>query len=409
METKDQPKHILYVENGIGYGGAIICLRHLVRNLDRNKYLPMVVTGRTSPQYKEIAEEALWKHIPDRLIDIVGLQRNLAAQAWPDKLPGLRFLAQQLLARLDDLINFLPFFIRLLWTTWRFKADLIHANNEPLCNRAALLVAKCLRIPSVCHVRGDQNGSRSMRWAYSLPEHFISVSNWVADSMLQKLNIPREKINVVYDGISLENLAVNADGQAFRKQFNIPKDVFTVGLVGLLIPWKGQDLFLDTAKVLSTKIPNLKMLIIGGTPDDCVDYEKNLRQRVIDLKLQDTIDFTGHYSEMNKAYNGLDIIVSASTKPEPLGTVVIESLAIGKPLVAPNHGGAAEMIENGQTGILFKPESHQDLANSIINLYYDKNLRNSLCINAKQQALKKFSVQNHVEKVQNIYTNLLGN
>ena len=45
-------KKILYVENGIGYGGAIICLRHLVRNLDRTRFTPMVITGRTSPQYQ---------------------------------------------------------------------------------------------------------------------------------------------------------------------------------------------------------------------------------------------------------------------------------------------------------------------------------------------------------------------
>ncbi|MGR8931564.1 MAG: glycosyltransferase, partial [Gammaproteobacteria bacterium] len=154
MPQEKRPFKILYVENGIGYGGAVICLRHLVKHLDRSKYLPMVVTGRTGPQYREIANDALWKHIPDRLIDIVGLQRKFGEQTWPDMIPGFRFLCQQTLARLDDLFNFLPFFLRLLWTAWQFRADLIHANNEPLCNRAALLVGKCLRIPTVCHVRG---------------------------------------------------------------------------------------------------------------------------------------------------------------------------------------------------------------------------------------------------------------
>ncbi|OAI20501.1 hypothetical protein A1359_03315 [Methylomonas lenta] len=408
MAPKDQPKHILYVENGIGYGGAIICLRHLVRNLDRSKYLPMVVTGRTGPQYREIAEEALWKHIPDRLIDIVSLQRILAAQTWPDKLPGIRFLTQQLLARLDDLINFLPFFIRLLWTAWRFKADLIHANNEPLCNRAALLVAKCLSIPSICHVRGDQNGSHSMRWAYSLPDHFISVSNWVANSVHKKLDIPNEKISVIYDGIELEKLDINADGNSFRKQFEIPQEAFVVGLVGLLIPWKGQELYLDAAGLIKDKIPNLKMMIIGGTPEDCIDYENELKQRVIEDKLQAIIKFTGHIDNMQQVYAGLNIVVSASTSPEPLGTVVIEAMAMGRVLLGPNHGGASEMITSGETGLLFNPGEADSLAESIIQLYQSERTRQHLGQAARANALKAFSIKKHTQAVEGIYSNLLS-
>lgn len=403
MTQQENIKNILYVENGIGYGGAIICLRHLVRNLDRSQYLPMVVTGRTGPQYREIADEALWKYIPDRLVDIVGLQSTITSQTWPDKLPGLRFLSNQILARLDDVFNFLPFFIRLLWTAWRFKADLIHANNEPLCNRAALLVAKCLHIPSVCHVRGDQKGSRLMRWAYSLPDHFISVSNWVADSMCNTLDIPRSKISVVYDGIALEKLDIKADGNSFRKRFNIPEDAFIVGLVGLLIPWKGQDLFIDAASLLQDKIPNLKMLIIGGIPEDCVDYEKHLRLKVVNKKLTETIVFTDHISKMEPAYNGLDIVVSASTNPEPLGTVIIESMAMGCTIIAPDHGGAAEMLDHGHTGLLFKAGSTEDFAESVLKLFNSSQLSLELAKNARIEAKKMFSIKRHAHNVQKIY------
>ena len=177
-------KKILYVENGIGYGGAIICLRHLVRHLDRNRFEPLVVTGRTSPDYQAIGNEAQWQYIPDRYFDNVSLRRRLAKQAWLNKVPSLHFISKQLLARGDDLFNFLPFFLRLLWLAKCFRVDLIHANNEPFCNRAALLVAKVLQIPCICHIRGgDHEGSQLMQWTYSLPDHFISVSHWVSKSL----------------------------------------------------------------------------------------------------------------------------------------------------------------------------------------------------------------------------------
>jgi len=59
-----RPRRVLFVENGIGYGGAIICLRHLVRNLDRSRYEPIVVTGRDDAPYQGIAAEAEWGRLP---------------------------------------------------------------------------------------------------------------------------------------------------------------------------------------------------------------------------------------------------------------------------------------------------------------------------------------------------------
>ncbi|MDD5580259.1 MAG: glycosyltransferase family 4 protein [Methylobacter sp.] len=400
--------HILYVENGIGYGGAIICLRHLIRNLDRTRFEPMVITGRTGLDYQTIANEAEWKHIPDRRIDIVALRRKVENTFLPGKFPKLHFIINQLLARTDDMANFIPFLLQVLWTAKCFKADIIHANNEPLCNRAALLAGKILRIPTVCHVRGDQDGSRLMKWAYTLPDHFISVSNWVAKSMQEKLHIPPGKISVVYDGIALEKLDINADGKEFRKQFNIAADAFAVGLVGLLILWKGQELFLDAAKQLRDKIPNLKMFIIGGTPDDCASYEKMLRQRVVEEQLENIVVFTGHVSRMEPIYNGLNIVVSASIDPEPLGTMVIECMAMGRPLIGPDHGGAAEMVEHGKTGLLFEARCADSLAESILQFYTNPHLDHQLGKAARIKALETFSVHQHTQKIQRIYQHLLG-
>ena len=405
---KTSPQKILYVENGIGYGGAIICLRHLVRNLDQTQYTPMVVTGRTGPQYREIASEAPWKHIADRHIDIVGCHRKLDPIGWIDKIPALRLITNQILARADDLLNFLPFFLQLWWTAWRFKTDLIHANNEPLCNRAALLVGKILKIPTVCHVRGDQDGSRLMNWAFTLPSHFTPVSHWVSASIQNKLGVPADKISVIYDGLELDRLDPAIDGKIFRQKQHINDTDFAVGLVGLLIPWKGQEIFIDAAKMLKDRIPNLKMLVIGGTPDDCVPYERMLKQRVKQEDLEATVIFTGHVSDMPCVYNGLDVVVSASTSPEPLGTVVIESMTLGRPLIGPNHGGAAEMIEHERTGLLFEPKSAASLSDSIMCFYDSKEKRELYRTAARKHALETFSVAAHVTEIQAVYNRLIN-
>ncbi len=405
--TTTRIKNILYVENGIGYGGAIICLRHLVRQLDKQQFKPLVVTGRKDLPYQDIPKDAQWRPIIDRHIDVVVLRTQLADHKVLSAIPGIPWLLNQVLARLDDIVNFLPFFLQLLWTAWRFKTDLIHANNEPLCNRAALLVGKLLHIPTVCHVRGDQKGSKLMATAYRLPTHFISVSQWIAKSMQKVLQVPEDKISVIYDGIALEQLDLEADGHEFRRRYAIPVDAYVVGLVGLLIPWKGQELFLDAAIILRDKIPNLKMLIVGGTPDECMVYEALLRQRVSQEQLDDLIGFTGHLTSMEQVYNGLDVVVSASTSPEPLGTVVIEAMAMGRPLIGPNHGGAAEMIEHLKTGLLFTPNDARALADEIERLFINPALALQLGHDARDHALETFAIARHTEQVQALYHQLL--
>jgi len=399
-------KRILYVENGIGYGGAIICLRHLVRNLDRDKYEPMVITGLTGTQYREIANEAIWKYIPDRLVDVISMKRSLQAAKWPNAFPGLRWVINQFLARLDDLTNFLPSFVKTFWTAIIFKPDLIHTNNEPLCNRAAILTGKLLRIPVIAHVRGNQQGTKLMHSFFKMPDYFITVSRWVSDS-IGRLGVPIEKRTYIYDGIELDNLDTAADGQAFRRVCAIPDNAFVVGLVGLLIPWKGQKLFIEAAKQLYLEMPDAIFAIVGGTPEECLAYEAELRRLVEQTNIKDRIIFSGHVTDMAKAYNALDVVISASTSPEPLGTMIIEAMAMARPLLAPAHGGAVEMIEDGKTGLLFEPGNADDLTRKIKLLYRDASLRKNIGDSARTHALQTFAIEEHVRKIEAVYERLL--
>lgn len=398
---------VLYVENGIGYGGAIICLRHLVRNIDRDRFEPMVITGLGDPKYQEIASEAAWKHIPDKRVDVISMKRQLAAVRWPDSLPGLRWVLNQVLSRLDDFVNFLPSFLQTLWTVGRFRPALIHVNNEPLCNRAAVLAGKVLGVPVVAHVRGDQKGSPMMHSLFKLPNYFIAVSQWVSES-IGRVGIPATKRTYIYDGIELDKLDLHADGAAFRRHHGVPEKAFVVGLVGLLIPWKGQRLFLEAALQLLPQMPDAVFAIVGGTPDECAYFEAELRQRSEQPDLRGRVVFTGHVSGMASVYNGLDIVLSASTSPEPLGTVVIEAMTMARPLIAPNHGGAVEMVEHDKTGLLFTAGDAPDLAESILRVYRDPELGRRLGQAARAHALTVFAVREHVRQVQGVYEQVLG-
>lgn len=400
------PKRILFVENGRGYGGAVICLRHLVRNLDHSRFQPLVITGRNGIHYREIASEVLWKHIPDWKIDVITIKRRLDNAHWSNFLPGLRFLLNQMLSRLDDMVNFIPFFLQMLITTWYFRPALIHVNNDPVSNRAAVLVGKIFCIPVISHVRGNPQISKMAEWLFRLPAYFISVSNWIA-KRIDQMGVSERKIAVVYDGIELEKMDISANGAAFRKKYNIPTSTFAVGLVGMLIPWKGQRLFIKSGRLLIQEIPNLCLIIIGGTSPGCQSYEKELKNFAGEGDLKGKIIFTGHLTDLAAVYNGLDVVVSASTSPEPLGTMVIEGMTMGRPIVAPHHGGAVEMIEHERTGLLFQPNDATDLARCIKRCYLNPLMRDQLGQAARKKALATFSIQKHVKTIQAVYEKVL--
>lgn len=401
------PRQVLYVENGIGYGGAVICLRHLMQHLDPARYRPLLVTGRTGPEYQPLADDAPWWVVRDRRVDTRRWQQELARQAWPGQLPGLRWLLNQGCARTDDLANFLPQVLQLYLLARRLRPALLHANNEPLCNRAALLVARALGIPSVCHVRGVLDTSPLTRSCYQLPDHIVSVSHWI-DRGLADIGLPEARRSVVYDGIDLERMDQRASGLALRQRLGLPIDAFVVGLVGLLIPWKGQALLLDAAPGLFQAIPKLQLVFVGGTPADCGGFEQLLRQRVAASPWGNRVHFAGHLTNMPEVYNGVDVVLSASIEPEPLGTVVIESMAMGRALVAPAFGGAAEMATHEVNALLFTPGDPQSLTENLIRLASDPDLSVRLGAAARTHALSTFAVATHAERIQALYDSMLA-
>jgi len=199
----------------------------------------------------------------------------------------------------------------------------------------------------------------------------------------------------------------DADGVAFRRQHGLAEEAFVVGLVGLLIPWKGQRVLIDAAPAILAAIPDAHLLFAGGTPAECGTYEAELRQTVRTRGLEGWVHFLGHVDDMPALYNGLNVVLSCSTLPEPLGTVVIEAMAMGRPLVGPAHGGAAEMVIDGESGLLVPPGDPDALAAAIIRLHGEPDYAVRLGGAAHQRALGLFSVEAHVRRVEAVYGRLL--
>jgi glycosyltransferase involved in cell wall biosynthesis len=236
--------------------------------------------------------------------------------------------------------------------------------------------------------------------------HLIAASSSVKQNIV-RLGVPADKISVVYNSVDLDRFNPELiDEAAFRKKLGYSSDVFLVGLVGQLSPWKGHRDFIKAARIVSEKHGDIVFPIVGALSGS--DYERELRSMVEELGLSSRVVFTGWYERAEEVYCGLDVTVLATTTEEPFGLVVAESMACGTPVVATRVGGVKEIVEDGVCGLLVEPNNPTGMAEAIIRLREDSGLRRSLGAAGKRR-VELFSLNNIISQLGDIYTQYLNN
>ena len=251
-------KRILYLENGQGYGGAVICLELLLQALDRNRYEPIVSTSYMDSNYQNLRNIAPLTYLPHRFFDKNSLMDQLITKSsvFP-KDAVLTKVFRQLLSIADYTINTLPYIVRLIALCRQKQIDLIHLNNEPVCNMGGLIAAKVLGLPVVCHVRASvlSWNTPTARWLYSLVDRFIAVADWVKEEVLA-MGVSPERVQTIWDGRDLTPFVVNEDRNAIRSELRLSPDEVAVAMFSRLNPWKGHKVFIEAMETVFSKRPN---------------------------------------------------------------------------------------------------------------------------------------------------------
>ena len=141
-----------------------------------------------------------------------------------------------------------------------------------------------------------------------------------------------------------------------------------VALVGRLAPWKGQRLFLDALELLADQGIAVRGLLLGAALFGESDYADEIAARLAAPPLAGTATLDSFSGDVSEALTDVDIVVSASVIAEPFGQVVVEAIANGVPVVVPDQGGPAEIVEDGLSGLTYRSGDAADLAATIARL-----------------------------------------
>jgi glycosyltransferase involved in cell wall biosynthesis len=223
-----------------------------------------------------------------------------------------------------------------------------------------------------------------------VPKKIISVSNAVKDSHYSFIH---NKISVIYNGFDFSKLDINSK-KTLRHEFGLPDNQLIVAIPAVLRRWKGHMIFIEAAKlVLDNTDRDVKFLIIGGEVlESEAGYKESLLEKVNSLGIQKNVVFTGHRQNVYQIMcQDMDILVSASTSPDPLPTIVLEAMSSGTAIVASNVGGVQEMI-GSNTGRLVCVNDPYEMAKAILELVENPSIRGKLACNAKDRFNNTFTL-----------------
>lgn len=274
--------------------------------------------------------------------------------------------------------------------------DLVHTNGFKMHLMGVWAAPRS--VPVVWHIH-DFVGSRPLmsrllRLNTGRCAAIIANSDSVAADVRTMLGRERE-VTTIYNSVDLQTFAPTgprADLDALAGMSAAPPDAVRVGLLATMARWKGHEVFLRALAMLGEL--NLRAYIIGGPVYRTVGSQhtlEELRQMVSAFGLDARVGFTGFVRDPAAALRALDIVIHASTAPEPFGLAIAEGLACGRAVIVSRAGGAMEIIREGSDALAHRAGDPGDLARTIAHLANDANLRHALGAAARATAERSFT------------------
>jgi glycosyltransferase involved in cell wall biosynthesis len=295
-------------------------------------------------------------------------------------------------------LHTLAYAARLARRLRRLRPDLVHTNSLK-SGVYGSLAAKAAGVPLVWHLRDRIAEDYIPKPAVRPIGAFIGrmADGVIANSTATLETLParaREPGWVIPDSVEVSSRPRTVDASTT-----------TFGMLGRIAPWKGQDLFLRA--FAAAFAGGVERAVIVGTPMFGEQaYERELQDLVAQLGLTGRVEFRGFREDVWRELASFDVLVHASVIPEPFGQVVLEGMAAGLAVIAPDEGGPAAVIADGRTGRLFHSRDRDSLAAAMAALCADPAERRRLGT-AAQRAIEEYRPPVLAERLERAYEQLL--
>ena len=253
--------------------------------------------------------------------------------------------------------------------------------------------ATAARIPGMWLQVGIPNARSAFdRVATLLPTRRVVTVSRLAESR-QRALWPRRPTAVVYPAVDLVrfNVARLGDRDAVRRRLGLPTGVPIFGSVGRLDPGKGFDELLAAVPTVLERRPEATLVLVGGPHELAPQHAEELRRQAARLSLNGQVRLVGEQPNPEEWIQAMDVFVQTS-RYESFGMVLIEAMALGKPVISTARGGPAEIVTSGVDGLLVPGGDQRAVADALLRFLEDGELRRTTG-NAALRRAEDFTVE----------------
>jgi glycosyltransferase involved in cell wall biosynthesis len=290
--------------------------------------------------------------------------------------------------------------------------DILHTHNfkdNVLGILSTLAKKECRRVRTV-HGRGEPfTGLAAAKMClYRGVDHLFTrrwVDRIVAVSVDLESDLARsygaQRIICIHNGIDLDKVQATKPSSELKHELNLGEQDFVIGTMGRLVAVKGLDTFLKAARIIRRQKDKVKFLVVGDGP-----LKETLRSLARQYELEDNVLFLGHRNDGYDILAMIDVLALPS-RSEGIPMVLLEALALARPVVASRVGGIPEVIEDRVNGLLVGSGNETELAQACTALIDDYDLAERYGQVGRQRVWEQFSAGSMAQKVAEVYRSLL--
>jgi glycosyltransferase involved in cell wall biosynthesis len=267
--------------------------------------------------------------------------------------------------------------------------DVIHVQHRSMLPVGRFLAYRLER-PYVVSIHDYLGPRETLRLDWIWCRRIIAVSDSVKAELKAQSGIPDDRITVIHSGVETEL------NEAAREVL-APQRAPVIGTAGPLEAAKGLRYFLDAVPAVLESHPEAEFLIAGAGPE-----EANLRRQVRELGVVEHVTFVPDVMELSQSLSAMDIFVLPSLK-QGLGTIMLEAMLRGRPVIATSAGGVYSVVTDGRTGLLVPPRDSEALARRIVEMLDDPLRARQIGRAARDMVCRDFPVERMVERTAQLY------
>jgi glycosyltransferase involved in cell wall biosynthesis len=395
---------VMFMQSQIWFGADSGIQALLLRNFDRRVVQPYVALNRVPfEEDPDLDAGRRFRAIPDLTVRPTTFGPSIDQLGLFDKVKQVPSLA----AMPDSLLS-LAAYIR------RHKIQVVHGTEKPRDAFYGVIAARLGGAKSIVHlhVKHDDWMRGMVNWALKNADGIVGVSPFVAQSAIDA-GYPAGKVFHVVNALDLSGSKWDPaiDGGPARQSLGVGPDELLIGITARLFPWKGHRFLLDALAIVRQQFPNVRLAVVGeddprATPGGG-SFLAELKEQARSLGLDRNVIFTGFRKDIPELLAAFDVF-ALPTWEEPCAVAFLEAMAMAKPVVAWQSGGTPEMVVHGQTGLLVEPNSAPLLADALLEVLRDPELRRRFGAAGRKRVVERLNPRRMCQDMVEVYRHLLG-